>query len=400
VPVPLVKLTAVETLALGAAAVGLGFALRRIIPALARIHLPPAIAGGLVLAGILLGLHDRVANFEVDAAIRDVLMLGVFSLIGLGSSVDALRRGGRWVATLWLLSAVGAVFQNLVGGVASVALGLHPLVGSLAGAMSLAGGPATSLAFGPEYERAGVAGGTTIALASATYGIAVSAFVSAWVGARLLRRVEPRAAAAASAAAPAPGPGGSLLSHLLWLAVAMGLGTLLTTALANAGFKLPGYVGSLALAAVLRALDARFAFARFRDERVLELFQLALPLFIGCAMLTIKLWELAALAVPFVLLLIGQTAATALFCLASFRVLGRDYDAAIMASGFCGAMLGITPNAMASMDELTRRHVPSPKAFLVVPVVGGFLMDFSNSLILTGTLSAARWLPSSWFPPH
>lgn len=386
-----IPVSAVQSLALSAVAVALGTWIKRRVRFLDRSAIPAPILGGLLFAITILFLRDRYANFAFDTSLRDVLMLTCFTIIGLNSSFDLLKKGG--VLTPWLLAlaTLGAALQNACGLLLAKMLGLAPGIGALAGSVSLAGGPATSIAFGGEFEKLGIAGASTIALASATFGIAVSGLIGGPLGEWLIRRN--RMAVGPGSPGPlqpgavaAPRESGSLLSHGLWIAVCLGLGSLITAALAKAGMVVPGYIGSMIVAAILRNLDDRLHFAHFSDITLASIFQAALPLFIGIAMCTLKLWDLAALAIPLLALVAIQIGISAIYCAMCFRVLGRDYEAAVISAGFAGFMIGITPNAMASMEELTTKHGPAPKAFLVVPIVGGFLNDFTNSVIITSTI--------------
>ena len=180
------------------------------------------------------------------------------------------------------------------------------------------------------------------------------------------------------------------MATVLVMGVAMGLGNLLSLAMERLGLILPSYIGAMIVAAVIRNLDDRYHFARVSQPDVDTLGKIALYLFIVMALLTLRLWELAHLALPLIVILAAQVALCCLMCVTmSFQAMGRDYESAVMASGFCGYMLGITANAVACMEELVEKYGPAPEAFLVVPVVGAFLIDFTNSLIVT---TLANWL--------
>ena len=388
---PQFSLNPVQVLALAALGVAAGEWLRRRVPFLERLSIPGSIIGGLIYAVAILMLHGRVVNVQPDTVLREVLMLAVFTIIGLHASVRFIVRGGVQVMLLLAAGALGAVVQNLAGmGVAKL-FGVSPLIGILAGAVSLAGGPATSLAFGPTFERAGVQGATTIALASATFGITISGLLAGTVGSMLIRRrglkpAEQRAAAAEGVL----GAGGSLMSHVIVIAVCMGVGSVFGIGIERAGVVLPGYIGAMTVAAVVRNVDDRWGVFRISEAALAQLFRVALPLFIVMAMLTLRLWELAALAGPVLGILAVQTALTYGMSLGVFALMRRDFDAAVIATGYCGFMLGITANALATMDEVTRRFGPAPRAFLVVPMVGAFLIDFTNALVITGVMNAVR----------
>ena len=167
-------------------------------------------------------------------------------------------------------------------------------------------------------------------------------------------------------------------------------GSWLTAAFAAAGFTLPAYIGAMLVAALLRNLDDATGAIGISQRIVDDLGTVALSLFLVCALMTLRLWDLVGLALPLTVILVVQVAAIAAAALAVFRVMGRDYDAAVMSGGFCGFMLGTTANAMANMEALTERYGPAPKAFLVVPMVGAFFIDFTNALLITACLNFWR----------
>jgi ESS family glutamate:Na+ symporter len=407
--VPVLRLTAIQVLALGGLAVALGLWLKRRIPVLDRLHIPAPIAGGLLFATLTFALRDRVANFEMDTSLRDMLLIASFTAIGMNASLKVLKVGGIQVLIVAALAAVGGAMQAGVGmGVASL-VGLDPRVGILAGTISLAGGPATSqsrsitlaggpatsLSFGPIFEQLGVPGATTIAITSATFGITIAGLIAGWTGGRLIRKRDLK---------PAPVPERetqnveretsnalSVLGHILLVTTAMGVGSLLHWSIARTGFVLPPFVSTLLVAVAIRNLDDRFQWFGISSGVVTQIVTVTLSLFIGMAMLTLRLWELTALALPLFVVLVAGIVATYLFCsLVAFRVLGKDYEAAVMTAGFTGFMIGITPNAMASMQELASKYGPSPRALLVIPLIGGFLVDVTNSIIITGILNFQR----------
>jgi ESS family glutamate:Na+ symporter len=343
-------------------------------------------------------LRDRVANFEFDVVLRDLLMVAFMTTVGLSARVQVIREGGMKVIWLLAVATAGALLQNLLGMGLAKALGVDARLGILAGAVALAGGPATALAFGPTFERMGVAGATTVAFASATFGIAVAGLIGGYIGGQLIRRHGLKASGEGFRLAPeraghperkgGPAPQ-DLLKSVLVMGVAMGLGALLSAGIERTGVILPSYIGAMIVAAVVRNLDDRYGFARIAQEEVTAMGRVSLYLFIVMALLTLKLWELVHLALPMLAILAAQVALVWGMCLtAVYWTMGRDYESAVTSAGFCGFMLGITSNAVASMEELVEKFGPAPRAFLVVPIVGAFLIDFTNSLIIT---AMANW---------
>lgn len=381
-------------LALASFGVVLGVWLKRRIPLLDRLHIPAPIAGGLIYALAALLLRDRFVNLEPDATLRDLLMIAFMTTIGLSARLRLLREGGSQVLWMLVVASIGAVLQNAAGMGMAAALRVDPRLGILAGSVALTGGPATAVAFGGTFEKMGVPGATALALASATFGIAVSGLIGGYIGGWLIRRYRLQPAAAGPAEqrpAHTASSSGELLKTVLVIGVAMGIGNLISGEFERLGLILPAYIGAMIAGALIRNLDDRFQFASIAQPEVDTLGRIALYLFIAMAMLTLRLWELAHLALPLLIMLAGQVALCWLMCITlAFRAMRNDYEAAVMSAGFCGFMLGITANAIACMEELTGKYGPARRAFLVVPVVGAFLVDFSNSLIITAMANLLR----------
>jgi ESS family glutamate:Na+ symporter len=418
--IPTIKLDAIQVLAISAFGVVIGIWLKKQLRILDRLNIPAPIVGGLVYAVITLGLRDRVVNFDMDLTLQRILMIAFFTTIGLSASLQLIRAGGPQVLTFFGIATVGAVLQNVLGIGVAKALGIEPLLGVVSGSVALTGGPATALAFGKTFEDMGVAGATTLGVASAMFGITAGGLLGGYIGGWLIRRhklIPPKgversglakAEAILHASDPADGETASiadplmdesqserslLLINVIAIAIAMGLGTLISAGIESLGLTLPAYVGAMIAAALLRNFDDVFGVIGISQRMVDDLGNVSLYLFIVMALLTLRLWELVNLALPLLVLLIAQVALVWFMCVwLSFRVMGRDYQAAVMAGGFCGFMLGTTANAMACMDVLTQKYGPAPRAYIVVPLVGAFLIDFTNALVITNTTDFVRYL--------
>jgi ESS family glutamate:Na+ symporter len=413
-PVVTLKLNAIQVLGLAAWGLPMGIWLKRKLPLLDRLNIPASIAGGLVYAVAALVLRDRFLNLEMDLVLRDILMVMFFTTIGMSASLRLVREGGAQVLWFFAIATVGAVLQNVVGVAGAYLLGLNPLLGLIAGSVALTGGPATALAFGETFEKMGIAGATTLGIASATFGITAGGLLGGSIGASLIRRyrltpsstsrhprMEPAKSIVYAGGASEPeamplkdeseSEQSPLLNNVVAIAIAMGIGTVVSLGFQRLGLILPAYVGAMIAAAVVRNLDDRMQFARISQAQVDTLGNIALYLFIVMALMTLRLWELVHLALPLVALLLLQVALVWIMCwLMSFRLMGRDYEAAVMAGGYCGFMLGTTANAMACMDVLVQKFGPAPRAFIVVPLVGAFLIDFTNALLITGAANLLR----------
>jgi glutamate:Na+ symporter, ESS family len=401
--IPIIKLNAVQVAALAAFGIAMGVWLKARFPVLDRLNIPASIVGGLVYAAAALVLRDRWLNLEMDMVLRDILMVAFFTTIGMGASLRLVKEGGAQVLWFFAIATAGAVLQNLLGIGISKLFHLSPLLGIISGSVALTGGPATALAFGATFEKMGVAGAVPLGLASATFGITAGGLLGGAIGASLIRRLaahprpgpEPAAETIVYAGdnpPPEPSPMGdesesersALLSNVIAVAVAMGIGTVVSGFFERAGLVLPAYVGAMIAAGVIRNLDDRFRFVRISQHEIDTIGNISLYLFIVMALLTLRLWELVNLALPMLALLAAQVALVWAMCAwMVYPLMGKDYEAAVMAGGFCGFMLGTTANAMACMDVLVKKYGPAPRAFIVVPLVGAFLIDFTNALVIT-----------------
>jgi ESS family glutamate:Na+ symporter len=397
--VPTIKLDSIEVLALGGLGIGIGVWLKKQIPILDRLCIPTSIVGGMIFAFVALALHNRIVNFEPDTILRDLLMIAFIATIGLSARIELIRKGGVQVILLLTVASIGAVLQNLLGIGLAKLLGINPLVGIISGSVALTGGPATALAFGSTFEKMGVVGAAEMGLAAATFGIAVSGLVAGYIGGRLIKRnnLAPKLSANAefksedvsdaklAPAVPEQHLGeNALLYTVALIGVSMGIGSLISMGFKRMGLILPSYIGAMIAAALIRNLNDKFKLIRISQQAINDCAVIALYLFIVMAVLTLRLWELAHLALPMLVILCAQVILCWLMCITiCFYTMGRDYRAAVMSSGFCGFMLGITANAIASMQELVEKFGAAPEAFFVVPVVGAFLIDMANSLVIT-----------------
>jgi len=261
----------------------------------------------------------------------------------------------------------------------------------------LTGGPATGLAFAPLFEQAGVSGAAVLALASAMAGIILASWLGNPLGTFLIERFRLQSTSSQdlndrlphqTALSPALPEAYNLLKSIVVILAAMWAGSWISRGLVLLGITLPAYIGAMLAAASIRNLDDKTRWIGLSPHTLEALGSVALSLFIAMALMTLKLWELAGLAVPLLIILVVQTVFMIGICLGPvFRWLGRDYEAAVMSSGFCGFMLGTTANAVANMEALVERYGPAPRAFLAVPMVGAFFIDFTNALIITACLN-------------
>lgn len=384
----------IETLALAALAVAVGQGLRRWVPVLARYDLPAPVLGGLLVAVIVSLLRrDGQDLVRFDTTLQAPLMIAFFTTIGFGASLRLLRVGGVQVAWFLAIATVAALLQNLLGASLALAMGLPPLLGVLAGSVTLTGGPATGLAFAPLFEQAGVSGATVVAITAAMSGIVMGGLFGGPVAGRIIARrgLHSTGARAVSAVPAAPehatDTAAPLLRTVILILLAMWIGGYVARGFTALGITLPAYIGAMLAAAVLRNIGDHQPLLHVPVQAMEDLGAVALSLFIAMALMTLRLWELVDLALPLLVLLVAQAALLVLLCQWVFRLMGRDFDAAVMAGGFYGFMMGTTANAVANMQTLTDRYGPAPRAFLVVPLVGAFFIDFVNALLITAFLN-------------
>jgi ESS family glutamate:Na+ symporter len=409
---PTFKPDAVQTLAYAAVVLLAGLFLKQRIRIVDRLNIPAPVVGGLLAALLLLLLRDRVAAFQFDATLQPILNVAFFTSIGMSASLPLLKKGGVPVVLYLAMATFLCFAQNFLGMAIAAAFGISKLVGVMAGSVTLVGGPATGLAFAPLFAQRGVQGADSLAIAAATFGIVCGGLLGGPVGtwiieSRLGRKPGHRGkgraadsdAAHAGDAADAVNAEISLesdredtplLRNLIVLAIAMGIGAVVSSYIQSKGVTLPAYIGAMMVASVLRNFDDAFGWLKIHPPTMDLIGNLCLLFFLAMALLNLRLWELAHLALPLVVILVAQVLLMGLFAvLISYPLMGKDYDSAVMASGLIGFALGTTANALTNMRALVERYGPSPKAFLVVPLVGAFFIDFINALIITAYLN---WL--------
>jgi glutamate:Na+ symporter, ESS family len=391
------KLDLLQTLSLAAVLYFVGLQLRQRIALLDRLNIPAAVVGGLIFALLVLVGRDRFLTVQLDTSAQTVLSVAFFSSIGMGASLALLRAGGLQVLIFLIIAIAFCFGQNFLGMAIARGFGESPLLGVMAGSVTLVGGPATGLAFAPMLEEAGLVGAGTLALTSATFGIVCGGLTGTPVGTWLIHRFHltpsapPGSRETTEALAephvlvvPTDREDPPLILNMIVLAAAMGLGSILSRWFASLEWTLPAYIGAMIVASIFRNLDDRTGWLRIDPAAMDFVGGFALNIFLVVALMDLKLWQLAGQALPLFVILAAQVALVAAFALtASFWIMGRDYDSGVMSAGFVGFVLGTTANAVANMRALVTRYGPAPRAFLVVPLVGAFFIDFANAIIIT-----------------
>lgn len=400
----------IQTVAFGGLVLFVGYGIRKVLPWLARYNVPAPVIGGLIVAvAMLIARSQNVELATFDTRLQIPMMIAFFTTVGFGASLSLLKVGGPQVMMFFLLSTVLAVLQNVVGIALAVPLGMPPLFGVLNGSVTLTGGPATGLAFAPQFEQAGVSGAATVAVAAAMVGIVSGGLIGGPIGTLLIERYRLRRPVRDAHHVEPPiatqivedqlndpvgkAPSGedkesyALLKALVIILIAMWIGSWLSAWFTSLGITLPAYIGAMLAAAAIRNLDDLTGLFGLSQRVIDDIGSVSLSLFLVLALMTLQLWQLAGLALPMLIILVVQVSLVAAACWPMFRLMGADYDAAVMSGGLCGFMLGTTANAMASMETIVDRYGPAPRAYLVVPMVGAFFIDFTNALLITVCLN-------------
>lgn len=364
------------------------------IPFLKKYTIPEPVAGGLLVALLFLLIKITI-NWEVnfDMSLRGPLMLTFFATIGLNANLASLLKGGK-VLFVFLFAVVGLlVVQNAVGiGIASL-LGIDPLVGLLASSVTLSGGHGTGAAWGQVFsQRYGFANATEVAIACATFGLVLGGLIGGPVARYLVKRSPTPEGALDDTAQPTafekPQSGRMITSLVMietiaLIAICLSGGHLVASWLKGSMFELPTFVCVLFIGVILSNVLSLIGFYQVFERAVSVLGNVSLSLFLAMALMSLKLWQLASLALPILIILAVQTVVMALYAIfVTYRVMGKNYDAAVLAAGHCGFGLGATPTAIANMQAITERFGPAHVAFLVVPMVGAFFIDIINAIVI------------------
>ena len=387
-----IQLDMYQTLAAAVLVLLLGNYLRKKINFLEKFCIPAPVIGGLLFAIFTCICYTTgIIEFSFDDTLREVCMVFFFTSVGFQANLKVLKSGGRSLIVFLGLVITLIFSQNLLAIGLSKLLNLNPLIGMCTGSIPMVGGHGTAGAFGPVLEDFNIHGATTICTAAATFGLITGSLVGGPIGKRLIEKRK--------LMDNVPTEDDSLLvedeekhqrhtnmyaAAVFQLILAIGLGTIFSYFLTKTGLTFPIYIGAMLAAALMRNITEYSGKGTIHMGEIIDLGGICLSLFLGMAMITLKLWELATLALPLVILLAAQTLLICVFTyFVIFNVMGRDYDAAVLSAGTCGFGMGATPNAMANMQAICDRYVPSVKAYLIIPLIGSLFADFINSLVIT-----------------
>lgn len=361
---------------------------------LKRCCIPAPVVGGMIFALLHLLTHQMgILTFTFDTTIKDVFMIWFFTSVGYGASFKVLKKGASCIIRFVLLCAILITVQDLIGSVGAGIFGLDGRLGLCMSSIPLLGGHGTSASFGHQFEAMGIAGAEVVALACATYGLVAGSLMGGPIARTKIAKyglhsevpTDTKLETVETAQQPDEVRNQNstdILNGFILLIVAAGIGSYINIALADV-ITLPTYMGAVVVGLIIRNVCDSFKI-ELDMHSVDTAGNVCLNVFLAIALMSLKLWELAALALPMVVILLVQTLFMFLFAsFVVFRAMGRDYEAACLTTAFCGFGMGATPNAMANMQSVTDQYGPAPTAFFVVPVVGGMFSDFLNTGIIT-----------------
>ncbi len=381
-----------QTMALAVVALMLGGFIKKRVSFFERFCIPSPVIGGLIFAIISCILYvTGVLELSFDETLRTVCMVFFFTSVGFQANLKVLKAGGKSLAVFLAFVIILIIGQNAMAVGLSKILGIDALIGMCTGSIPMVGGHGTAGAFGPVLEDFGLTGATTVCTAAATFGLIAGSLIGGPIGNSLITKkdllktaVEEDDTMLVEEEEKHERQYSNYAPAVFQVIIAIGIGTIVSWALSKTGMTFPVYIGAMIVAAVMRNISEYTGKFTVYMGEINDLGGICLSLFLGIAMITLKLWQLAELALPLIILLAAQTVFMFIFArFILFNVMGRDYDAAVISAGTCGFGMGATPNAMANMQAICDKYVPSVKAYLLIPIVGSLFADFINSLVIT-----------------
>ncbi len=380
----------------------IGYFIKNKVKFFVRFSIPAPVIGGLLFMVINAILYSTgTLTISFDTTLQSPFMIIFFTTVGLGASVDVVKSGGKLLFKYWFICAVIAFIQCIIGAVGAGALGLDPVYGVISGPTALVGGHGGATAYGTTIEEWGYKGGVIVGVAAATYGLIVGGLVGGPIGKRLITKFNLKPE-------PADNDSGSkvkndsekkkeltsheVMKHLAFIMICVVVGTVLAGFISKLiNMSLPTYVGAMFMAVLIRFVIDKTAIIDYNHDFVGKLGEVFLGLFLSMALMTLKLWELKGLAGPLIAVLIIQTIVlVALTYFVIFRLLGKNYNAAVMCSGLLGHSLGATPTGIVNMSSICEEFGFARRAFIIVPIVGSFLIDIIYQPMVIALLNYLR----------
>ena len=395
-----------ETLALASLVLLLGYFLVKRISILKTFNIPEPVVGGFIVAiGLLIWNKVDGTSFNFDKNLQTTMMLVFFTSIGLSANFSRLIKGGKPLIVFLFVAGLLIICQNVIGVVGSLALGIHPAYGLLAGSVTLTGGHGTGAAWADTFvHQFNLQGATEIAMACATFGLVFGGIIGGPVARFLLNRqkqgenpendeVDDIQEAFEHPTYKRKITSHSLIETIAMMSICLLIGQYLDAQTKGTSFQLPTFVWCLFTGVIIRNILTNIFRFQVADSAIDVLGSVGLSIFLAIALMSLKLWELAGLAVDVLIILAVQVVFMAVFAIyVTYRAMGKDYDAVVLSSGHCGFGLGATPTAVANMQAITSRFGPSHKAFLIVPMVGAFFIDLINAALLKVSFAVVNML--------
>ena len=385
------------TVAIAIIALWIGFHINRRVTLLHTYNIPPAVTGGLLISSLVAMIEATTGrDVRFDLHLRDLLLIAFFSTVGLSARLRQMLEGGKALAIMLGLAVALLIFQNLTGTLIAIAAGENPLLGLIGGSVSLAGGHGTAITWGQLFEEHfSLANASSMGMTFATAGLIMGGLIGGPVGAWLIRRNNLHSSEPASEMQHIESGNkvtyiielNSVLTAVLLIALCFALGASIYGWLSDVGIRLPAFLTAMFLGIALT--NGLELFNIEIDNRPIQLAgDLSLQLFLGMSLISLPLLSLqGAFGLISVVMVMQAIVVTLLTVCVVFPLLGRDYDAACISSGFIGMGLGATPIGIANMNALTNRFGPSPKAYLVIPLLGAFFIDIANATLVQMLLS-------------
>lgn len=388
------NLTTIQTMALAVIVLYLGKTINNTFKFLKENCIPDAVTGGTLFSILtLIGHETGILSFVFEDNLRDVFMIAFFTTVGFSASIKLLKKAGLPVLMFLIAAVALAILQNVFGVAMAKFLHINLLIGLATGSLATTGGPGTAGAFGPIIEAVGAGqaeGATMVAMATATYALIAGSIIARPICKRLINKYNLLNKKNENDLFESTGAKVEMLNAKRILpsgfqvVIAMGIGSLISNFLSSLGMVLPPYIGAMFAASIMRNLSDYTGKFEIDLDIISIIGSFTLAMFLSMTLMSFRLWELKELALPLILMLLGQTVLMGVFAyFVTFNLTGRDYDAAVMTGGHCGCGFGTTPKALANMEALTEKYLPSPKAFFVIPIVGGLFIDFFNAAIIT-----------------
>ncbi|MDG3086187.1 sodium/glutamate symporter [Vibrio hannami] len=401
-----VSIGAIESFLVAIFVLFLGHLINQKLPVLRRYNVPEPIVGGLIIATLITLLHFNNVELEFDLPLQETLMLMFFSTVGLAANYTQLAKGGAKVFLFLGVASVYIIVQNSIGVSLASLLGLEPVMGLIAGSITLSGGHGTGAAWAQTFTDVyGIENTLEIAMASATFGLIIGGVIGSPVARKLIEKNNIQSEYGTGDDAHQRFPelityneyeedkvtAKKVIEILFVLLICVSGATHLESWVSSYNISwlmIPNFVYALLIGVVITNLLEATKVAKLDAETVDILGTVSLSLFLAMALMSLKLWNIFDLALPFMFILCIQALVLGIFsyCV-TFKAMGSNYDAAVIAGGHCGFGLGATPTAVMNMGSLVNRYGPSPQAFMVVPIVGAFFIDAVNLVILQGYIA-------------